>query len=54
MKKTTGRPPTPKSQRRNVIFRFVVTKGDAAKIRASARGLSLTLSEYMRSVAIPK
>jgi hypothetical protein len=35
-------------------FRFVVTKGEAAKVRARCKALNLTLSEYLRSVAIPK
>jgi hypothetical protein len=51
--KRTGRPEIPASKRRNVAFRFVVTKEDAARIRAKAKEMGLTLSEYLRKVAIP-
>jgi hypothetical protein len=54
MAKRAGRPEIAPSQRREVIFRFVVTKAEAAKIRAQAKSLSQTISEYLRSVAIPK
>jgi hypothetical protein len=54
MRKRIGRPKIAPSQRREVIFRFVVTKAEAAKIRSKAKALGLTISEYLRSVAIPK
>ena len=54
MAKRIGRPEIAASRRRTVIFRFVTTKADAAKIRAKAEQLGLTLSEYLRGVAIPK
>lgn len=49
-----GRPEIPPSQRREYIFRFLVTREEALKIRAKAKALGLTISEYLRSVAIPK
>jgi hypothetical protein len=49
-----GRPQVTASLKRTAIFRFVATKAEAAKIRGRARELGLTLSEYLRSVAIPK
>jgi len=54
MRKRVGRPEIALSQRREAIFRFVSTKAEAAKIRAKAKSLNLTISEYLRSVAIPK
>jgi hypothetical protein len=54
MTKRMGRPKIAPSQRRAVIFRFVVTKAEAAKIRKKASVSGLTISEYLRSVAIPK
>lgn len=42
------------SQKREVIFRFVATKGEAVKIREAAQAVGLTLSDYLRGVAIPK
>jgi len=54
MAKRAGRPQMPESQQRTTICRFVVTKAEAAKIRAKAKALGLTLSEYLRQVAIPK
>jgi hypothetical protein len=54
MAKRVGRPEVAASQRRDVIFRFVVTKADASKIRAKAKSQGQTISEYLRSVAIPK
>ncbi len=53
MPKRAGRPKKAPSQRREVIFRFVVTKGEAARIRNKAKRAGLTLSEYLRSMAIP-
>jgi hypothetical protein len=54
MGKRAGRPEIAPSQRREIIFRFVATKAEAGKIRAAAKVAGLTLSEYLRSVAIPK
>jgi hypothetical protein len=54
MRKRAGRPEVAPSQRREVIFRFVVTKAEAGKIRSKAKVAGLTISEYLRSVAIPK
>jgi hypothetical protein len=54
MAKRVGRPGIAASRRKSIIFRFVTTKAEAAKIRAKAQELNLTLSEYLRSVAIPK
>jgi hypothetical protein len=54
MAKRAGRPKMTASKKRELIFRFVATKAEAEKIRAKAEKLGLTLSEYLRSVAIPK
>lgn len=54
MRKRAGRPEIAPNQRRALIFRFVATKAEAAKIRSRAKKLGLTISDYLRSVAIPK
>jgi hypothetical protein len=54
MPKRAGRPTVVKGQKRDEIFRFVTTKAEAAKIRGKAKELGLTLSDYLRNVAIPK
>jgi hypothetical protein len=54
MARRAGRPELAASQRRDVIVRFVVTKAEASRIRAKAKANSQTLSEYLRSVAIPR
>ena len=54
MPKRVGRPAIASSQKRQVIFRFVVTKAEEKRLRAKAKELGLTISEYLRSVAIPK
>jgi hypothetical protein len=54
MVKRAGRPEIPASQKREEILRFVVKKSEAVKIRSRAKALGLTISEYLRSVAIPK
>jgi hypothetical protein len=54
MAKRAGRPEKAPSQRREVIFRFVVTKAEAANLRSKAKAAGLSISEYLRSVAIPK
>jgi hypothetical protein len=43
-----------KHQKRGEIIRFVVSKAEAGKIRAEAKRQGLTLSEYLRQVAIPR
>lgn len=53
-KRRAGRPEIDPSQKRSEIFRFVATKGEAAKIRSAARKAGLSLSDYLRSVALPK
>jgi hypothetical protein len=52
MLKRTGRPEVPPSQKRDEIFRFVVTKAEAAKIRSKAKAAGLTISEYLRQSAL--
>lgn len=54
MSKRAGRPAIAASQKRTVIFRFVATKSEAAKLRGKAKAAGLTISQYLRSVAIPK
>jgi len=53
MRKRAGRPKIAPSQRREVVFRFVVTKAEAREIRHKAKRTGLTISEYLRSMAIP-
>lgn len=54
MAKRAGRPEIASSQRREVIFRFVVTKAEAGKIRGAAKAAGVTISEYLRKAAIPR
>lgn len=54
MVKRIGRPEVAASLKRTSVFRFMTTKAEAGKIRAKAKELGITLSEYLRSVAIPK
>jgi len=54
MAKRAGRPVKAESEKRNVIFRFLVTKAEEKRLRARAKELGLEISEYLRSVAIPK
>jgi hypothetical protein len=54
MPKRAGRPEIAPGKRRNVIFRFVVTKAEATRLRNKATESGLTISEYLRNVAIPK
>lgn len=49
--KRIGRP-TVAGQKREVIFRFVVTKGEAKQLRAKAKAAGLTISEYLRQSAL--
>ncbi len=39
--------------KRETIFRFVTTEAEAAKIRKAAKDAGKSLSDYLRSVAIP-
>ena len=43
-----------KGQKRDVIFRFVVTKDEEKRLRAKAKALGLSISDYLRGVAIPR
>jgi hypothetical protein len=52
MRKRAGRPEIAPSQRRDAIFRFVVTKAEAAKIRSKAKAAGLSISEYLRQSAL--
>lgn len=54
MAKRVGRPAKPASERMDAIFRFVVTKDEEKRLRAKAKELGLSISEYLRKVAIPK
>ena len=54
MGKRAGRPSIAPSQRREVIFRFVVTKAEAGRLRKKAKAAGFTISDYLRSVALPK
>lgn len=54
MRKRAGRPEIAPSQKRAFIFRFVATRAEAGKIRGRAKKLGMTISNYLRSVAIPK
>jgi hypothetical protein len=52
MRKRSGRPEVPASQRREEILRFVVTKAEAAEIRGKAKEQRMSLSEYLRQAAL--
>ena len=54
MPNRAGRPVKPASEKRNVIFRFLVTKAEEKRLRAKAKDSGLSISDYLRSVAIPK
>jgi hypothetical protein len=54
MRKRVGRPEIADSDKRNEIVRFVVTKAEARQIRAKAKAAGLTISQYLRSAALPK
>jgi hypothetical protein len=53
-KRRAGRPAKSASEKRNIIFRFVVTTTEEKRLRAKAKELGVSISEYLRSVAIPK
>lgn len=42
------------SERRERILRFVCTEAEEKKIRRRAKAAGMTLSDYLRSVAIPR
>jgi hypothetical protein len=50
----TGRPKLAPSERRNVVLQLVVTKAEAVSIRRKSKSLGLSISDYLRSVAILK
>jgi len=52
MRKRVGRPELKASEKRGETFRFMVTKEESAKIRAKAKAARLSLSEYLRRVAL--
>jgi hypothetical protein len=54
MPNRAGRPVKPASEKRNVIFRFLVTKAEEKRLRAKAKESGLSISDYLRSAAIPK
>jgi len=54
MAKRVGRPAIPESQKRSMAFRFVATKEEAVRLRRKAKELGLSISDYLRRVAIPK
>jgi uncharacterized protein (DUF1778 family) len=54
MRKRMGRPPKQEKDRRDDYLRLRLTMAEAAKIRKAAKDAGLTISEYLRSVAIPK
>jgi hypothetical protein len=51
---SASRPAVAANLKRTAVFRFVTTKAEAAKIRSKAKEQGLTLSEYLRQVAIPR
>jgi hypothetical protein len=52
MKKRVGRPQLRASEKRGETFRFMVTREESAKVRDKAKAAGLTLSEYLRRVAL--
>ncbi len=51
-KKRVGRPELKASEKRGETFRFMVTKEESAKVRIRAKAARLTISEYLRKVAL--
>jgi hypothetical protein len=47
-----GRPKVKASEKRGETFRFMATKEESARIRIKAKAAGLTLSEYLRQVAL--
>ena len=54
MPKRAGRPPKAASQKRNAIFRFMATAAESKRLRAKAKELGLSISDYIRGAVIPK
>ena len=52
MRKRVGRPKAKASEKRGEILRFVVTREENAKIRAKAKAAGLSLSDYLRKLAL--
>ena len=42
------------SEKRGETFRFMATKEESAQIRANAKAAGLTISDYLRRVALRK
>ena len=53
-KRKAGRPEKAASELRTIIFRFVATKAEARQIREQAKRRGMSLSDYLRDLAIPK
>ena len=51
-RKRVGRPELKASERRGEAFRFMATKEESAKIRTRAKAAGVTISEYLRKVAL--
>ena len=49
-----GRPKVKASEKRGETFRFMTTKEESAKIRANAKSAGITISDYLRRVALQK
>lgn len=49
-----GRPKVKASEKRGETFRFMTTKEESAQIRANAKAAGLTISDYLRRVALRK
>lgn len=49
-----GRPKVKASEKRGETFRFMTTKAESAQIRANAKAAGLTISDYLRRVALRK
>lgn len=54
MPKRAGRPAVDRSEKRSEIFRLYTTTAEANRLRRKAKSLGLSISEYLRSMAIPK
>lgn len=49
-----GRPKVKASEKRGETFRFMATKEESVQIRANAKAAGLTISDYLRRVALRK
>jgi len=45
-----GRPPKPAAERRDVVLRHRLTKGEYRKLCAAAKRAGLSVSEYARKI----